>query len=253
MSRGNDLHALEVGRMRTFGWVVLVVLAAGYFYNQTAMKSRVERADPQQAPVQTATTEAVAAETRPERRPEPLLVAESVYAPYTKKFYPKMFSEWGVAGVKKIDRLRKLAAEKAAESWDCDGVEISEYSANRSQPKSSIVIFVDCSNSHRFYFSEAELAESARPAVSERQKGLEMSPDQVRDVCDDAVKSSGRFSEGFSMRLFSRDPRFVEANGRWVMEYVPPTDETDRGSPKWATCILIPGLGPTLDYGYVSK
>ncbi|MGR9088838.1 MAG: DUF4124 domain-containing protein [Gammaproteobacteria bacterium] len=54
-----------------------------------------------------------------------------------------------------IERLRRLAAEKALASMQCGRVESSEL--NIKSTSDSLVILVDCSSAQKFYFTEQEL------------------------------------------------------------------------------------------------
>ncbi|MFZ2407032.1 MAG: DUF4124 domain-containing protein [Methylobacter sp.] len=55
-----------------------------------------------------------------------------------------------------IERLRRLAAEKALTSGQCGRVEASELHAKST--KKALVFLVSCSSGKSFYFSEQELA-----------------------------------------------------------------------------------------------
>ena len=84
-------------------------------------------------------------------------IAPYAVSPMNQKNYPRVYQNWGFAGVKKINSLMQLAAEKVAESPECDKVDIVALSEGRSMPKSKIVFFVDCINGKRFYIEDADL------------------------------------------------------------------------------------------------
>ena len=67
-------------------------------------------------------------------------IASHAVIPITQKGYPKLYASWGAAGVKRINELMPLAAEKAAASPECDKVDLVEISQTRSIPanKSSL-------------------------------------------------------------------------------------------------------------------
>ena len=115
-------------------------------------------------------------------------IDKNVYQPYSRSFYPKTFEQWGDDWVKRIDKARIKAAERAAMSPECDRVEVSELADAKSTIQSSIVIFVDCRNSKRFYFAESDLGQKAKaPAVS-KQKALAGFEDwQATRFCKEAI------------------------------------------------------------------
>ncbi|MGO1069619.1 hypothetical protein [Lysobacter sp. CA199] len=74
--------------------------------------------------------------------------------------WEKTKAKWGEDGVARINELMPKAALKAAESPECDHVEIAGISDQRSEPGVEIVYYVDCRNEHREYVSERDIAES---------------------------------------------------------------------------------------------
>lgn len=178
------------------------------------------------------------------RQPAP--IADYALSPYTRAGYPKAFAAWGAKGIKKIERLRKIAADHAALSAECDSVDVVEFS-DRSVPPDSVVIWVDCANQRRFYFSEAELKASG-DVVSETQKGQRVTAAQANDSCIAAFKAGGRFVPSFPFEFYSSAPRFVAQNGRWVVEVKTPDADRVKGAPAWARCIIIPDQPIVVDY-----
>jgi hypothetical protein len=112
-------------------------------------------------------------------------IPDYALTPYTQDQYPKLFAAFG-SRIDDVERLRRAAAEKAASSPTCDGVEIVELSLDRSS-LSDLNFFVDCANTTRFRFSESELA-SAGPAASESQKAW--SEADARSACEDLIRRS---------------------------------------------------------------
>lgn len=126
-------------------------------------------------------------------------VDPSVYRPMERKNYPKTFAKWGAEGVKKIDRLRKDAAVFAAKSTECDKVETSELSEQRSSPPSQIVVFVDCSNGKRFYLSDADLRTAGQPA-SQESKMKSLTNEAAMEQCQSRVRSGLAFPSTMSVK-----------------------------------------------------
>lgn len=91
------------------------------------------------------------------QRAEPVTIDSGVETPYTAEAYEKFFLVWGDDGMARIERTRKGAAQIAARSFECDHVELSELSQQRSVYPDTIIVFVDCTNRKRFYVSEAEV------------------------------------------------------------------------------------------------
>ena len=99
---------------------------------------------------------------QPGKQPAAADIDKNVYQPYSRSFYPKTFEQWGDDWVKRIDKARIKAAERAARSPECDRVEVSELADAKSTIQSSFVIFVDCRNSKRFYFAESDLGQRSQ-------------------------------------------------------------------------------------------
>ncbi|MBQ6705366.1 MAG: zinc ribbon domain-containing protein [Opitutales bacterium] len=84
------------------------------------------------------------------------------------KGYSKTLQKFGLEGIKKINKLIPIAAQKAAKSKKCDAVAVASLSSNRSS-KDNLVFYVDAKNSTRFYFSEVELMDDS-PVMSIQEK-----------------------------------------------------------------------------------
>lgn len=76
-----------------------------------------------------------------------------------RKNWPRLYAEWGEAGVERLNELQPLIARKAASSPNCDRVALVGYSETRSVPKQEAVFFVDCRNEQRLWISEKDLKE----------------------------------------------------------------------------------------------
>lgn len=88
-------------------------------------------------------------------RTQPVTIDPGVFKPYDEINFPKLFAVWGEAGIARIQDVRERGAAAASESTACDHVEISEYSEKRSSLIDDlIVVFIDCRNRQRFYFSD---------------------------------------------------------------------------------------------------
>lgn len=124
--------------------------------------------------------------------------------PIKQKDYPKLYSEWGPKGVKRINDLMPKAAAKAAESAECDLVELVEISIKRSIPNQKIVIFADCSNGKRFLFDEKELlAKNSKPVVSQETKMSSISDSESIDECEKGIKIKLENPAAFRRKLFT--------------------------------------------------
>ncbi len=108
--------------------------------------------------------------------------------PITQKSYPKLYAAWGAAGVKRINELMPMAAQKVAASPECDKVDLVEISQGRSTPGKKIVFFVDCANTKRFFVEDTELSTTG-PAQSQAAKMSGLSDSQATQTCESAIKA----------------------------------------------------------------
>jgi len=115
-------------------------------------------------------------------------IASHAVIPITQKGYPKLYSAWGAAGIKKINSLMQPAAEKAARSPECDKVDLVEISQQRSTPGGKIVFFVDCANGKRFYIEDSDL-KSTGAVQSQSAKTASISDIQATQSCESAIKA----------------------------------------------------------------
>ena len=84
-------------------------------------------------------------------------ISATALLPYTKTGYPKTHSKYGER-VPQIEQFRRLAALKALKEQTCKFVISSDVSDKRSTV-SKIVIWVECKDGNRRYFSEEQLNE----------------------------------------------------------------------------------------------
>lgn len=124
-------------------------------------------------------------------------IPDYVLSPYTADQYPKLFAAFG-SRIDDVERLRRAAAEKAAASPTCDRVEMAELSQDRSR-LSDLNYFVDCSNTTRFRFSEAELA-SVDPVASESQKAWGEA--EARSACEELIRQSASIPTSVKVHSF---------------------------------------------------
>lgn len=129
-------------------------------------------------------------------------VDPSAYTPYNQKTYPKTFRTWGKAGVSKINKYMKIGAYRAAESPRCDKVETADLSDTRSSPPDNIVVFVDCANGERFYFTAKEL-ENSGSSLSQKQKTEHVGDSAYRSQCEQAIQRELKFPSSMDKKWFS--------------------------------------------------
>ena len=128
------------------------------------------------------------------------------FSPYDPKSYPDTLKKIGGRN-EEASKLRRLAALKAAGDGSCDKVEISEVS-DKSIP-SNIVIFVDCSNSKRFVFSEKELGASASATVLS-QKDRAVNEVDARSACQDAATKNAAFPSSVDVSYMNTSSKTYE-------------------------------------------
>lgn len=132
-------------------------------------------------------------------------IGDMAYMPITKEDAPKLFSAWGQAGLDRINAATKAAVEITATSPKCDAVFLSGYSFDRSVPKKSIAVFVDCSNGERFHYTEDETKTASAAPASVQDRLAEVTDLQAIRECEALTKPSVRFASTF-------DPSYLGAN-----------------------------------------
>lgn len=133
------------------------------------------------------------------------------------KGWDKTRRVWGDSWIKRINRAMPLVAQKAAESPECDYVEIVGLS-DRSTPKKTIVFFVDCRNGARFYLREDEISIGAIP-VSKNSKTAAISDSAAVTACEDSVKSQLAFPLTFA-RHWTATSVYRAPYGNIAVEFV---------------------------------
>jgi hypothetical protein len=124
-------------------------------------------------------------------------ISDYALSHYTADQYPKLFAAFG-SRIDDVERLRRAAADKAAASPTCDRVEVAELSQDRSSLR-DLNYFVDCANTTRFRFSEAELA-SAGPAASETQKAW--GDTEATSACADLIRQNATIPTSVRVHSF---------------------------------------------------
>lgn len=102
-----------------------------------------------------------------------------------KAGYPKMLKKYGVNGIKKINSLLPMVAEKAAQNPTMDKIVNVDISNNRST-KNKLIFYVDAENSNRLYISETDLASDA-PILSNQEKLKQLLPEHEK-LCEELIK-----------------------------------------------------------------
>lgn len=115
-------------------------------------------------------------------------VSEHALTNYTEDAYPKTFEVWGSEGVERIKRLERTAVSKASESKSCDSVDYAGLSEQRSNPPKNAVVFVDCKNAQRFYFSEDSVN-----AEAVTQSSKSMSESEAIKRCKEMVLKESKY------------------------------------------------------------
>lgn len=106
---------------------------------------------------------------------------------YTPKSNPRTFKEWGEEQVNIINKLRSDAAKIVSQSNECDNVDLSELSDNRSVIKKKIVIFIDCENGKRFYMSDKQINEKSA-VKTEQDFTKSINVEDAKIACRNAIK-----------------------------------------------------------------
>lgn len=145
-------------------------------------------------------------------------IAPHAVLPITQKSYPKLYAAWGAAGVKRINSLMPLAAEKAAASPECDKVDLVEVSGNRSTPGQKIVFFVDCANAKRFYIEDSEL-ESKAPPKSQAAKMAALTDAQATQDCETAIKAQLHNPMTFNRKFGTTSVYRAPTTGNVVVQF----------------------------------
>lgn len=146
-------------------------------------------------------------------------IAPHAVMPITQKGYPKLYAAWGAAGVKKINQIMPLAAQKVAASPECDVVDLVEISQNRSTPGRDIVFFVDCANRKRFYIGQSDL-QSPAAAQSQPGKMASFTDAQAISTCESAVKAQLHNPLTFSHKFGTTSVYRAPTTGNIVVQFM---------------------------------
>jgi len=138
--------------------------------------------------------------------------------PITQKGYPKTYAAWGAEGVKRLNALMPLAAQKVARSTECDTVDLVELSDQRSKPPKHAVFFVDCVNGKRFYVDESELG-AQTPVQSQTKKMQALSDIQAIATCEKAIRPKLMVPDSHKRHLTDTSVYRAPATGNVVVEY----------------------------------
>ncbi len=176
-----------VARTFGFGWALLAVIL---FVSSDSPK-------PVAAPPKT--TKSV--ETKAPPKPAP--IADGAVSELTRASYPKAWKQWGKDGFRRINELQPKAAELAAQNSTCKRVDVVGLS-DRSQPRDSIVFFVDCQAGVRLYISDIDI-EAGTPAESDNQKLAKLDDSDLLMLCSERAKAQMQYPSTYKMKVFSSD------------------------------------------------
>lgn len=116
------------------------------------------------------------------------------------KGYDKTLAKYGVDGVKKINSLLPVVAEKAASSKKMDIIWIVDLSDSRST-KDELVFYADAKNGNRVYISEKEL-EAGAALKTEREKLEALLPSHI-EMCEKFIKRQLAHPSTYDKHFFS--------------------------------------------------
>lgn len=94
---------------------------------------------------------------------------------------------WGPSGVERINASMPQAAERIANSSECDRLESVGLSEQRSSAPKVIIFYADCVNGKRFYIDERHLKQLNPSSV--QSKTSRVPPDALVLECESRVKS----------------------------------------------------------------
>lgn len=127
--------------------------------------------------------------------------AEPGVYPIDRDGYPDVCREWGDTWIKRINGLMPGASRKAAQSRECDRVEYVGLS-DRSITRKEIVLYVDCANGARFFYSERDI-KAGTVVASKQSKTAAFSDEQLIDACETSVKSQLKYPLSFNRKWTS--------------------------------------------------
>ncbi|NML73561.1 hypothetical protein HHL25_05400 [Rhizobium sp. S-51] len=119
-------------------------------------------------------------------------VSENAFMEITREGAPKLYKQWGKDGFARINQALKRAVEITATSGECDNVFLSGYSFDQSVPKDTIVVFADCNNGKRFFYTEEE-TKSVSAAPESLQGALEkITNSDAVSACEALARKSAK-------------------------------------------------------------
>lgn len=116
------------------------------------------------------------------------------------KGYDRTLAKYGVDGVKRINSLLPIVAEKAASSPQMDVIWSVDVSDNRST-KDELVFYADAKNGNRIYISERELSPGSA-LKTETEKLEALLPLHV-EMCEKLIKSQLAHPSTYDKHFFS--------------------------------------------------
>ncbi len=119
----------------------------------------------------------------------------------TQKSYPKIYSQWGAEWVVKLNKMQHQAAKKAAQSPECDAVDMVALSGE-SVPKQKALFFVDCANGKRFYIADTDLS-SGSNVVSKQAMTAEITDQKAVEECSKRVQATMNYPSTFKSSIFN--------------------------------------------------
>lgn len=128
-------------------------------------------------------------------------VLPNAWEEMTRKAYPKEFAKMGDAGMKRVNVLGPQLVQRAAESPECDAVEIVILSLDRST-KANPAFIVDCRNRKRFIMTEADLS-GAGPASL--QSKMNKSDAEYSTQCSQAIRSQLKNPSSYDRHITSNN------------------------------------------------
>lgn len=169
-------------------------------------------------------------------------------SPLSKSGFPKAHAAWGDTGFARINKAMESAAVAASLSPGCNRVEMVSYSESRSSAPDKIVVFADCANRERFYFTESQaLAGAAGSSQSQLAKAL--TKQQAIDLCRDAAQASTVHPQSFKPSVFGISATSGQTTGNWSV-VMPFKAKNSFGAElkQTARCVIPPGGTPEISF-----
>jgi len=172
-------------------------------------------------------------------------IVEGSLTPYNRNDDPDIFRTWGTAGVARIEKLRKAAAEAVAGNQQCDQVVSDQLADRRSRAPSRPVVFVDCQNQVRFFVSEQDLA---RGVQSEADHQREVLAQPFFMTCVNHVQGMLRYPTTFNLH-YGRSVTVDDAGNYGVVIDFDAMNGFGARLPQRAACMSTPTGGMRIRIG----